>query len=72
MRIELSSKHEVRYRAGKIQQFTGIDDPYEVPSDPEVVLHHAHPDGATVTPEDMAATVLDYLFDHGFLGPEKG
>ncbi|MFZ5876673.1 MAG: adenylyl-sulfate kinase [Nitrospirota bacterium] len=26
-------------RAGELKQFTGIDDPYEAPLDPEVTLH---------------------------------
>jgi adenylylsulfate kinase-like enzyme len=28
-----------RARAGEIRQFTGIDDPYEVPQSPELVIH---------------------------------
>lgn len=32
-------------RAGKIKCFTGIDDPYEEPEKPEVVLDARMPDG---------------------------
>lgn len=42
--------------AGEIKQFTGIDDPYEPPENPEIVLktHDA-------TPEESARQVLEYL-----------
>ena len=33
-------------RAGKIKCFTGIDDPYEEPEKPEVVLDARMPDGS--------------------------
>ena len=33
-------------RAGKIKCFTGIDDPYEEPEKPEVVLDARTPDGS--------------------------
>lgn len=43
-------------RAGKIENFTGISDPYEAPVDPDLVLHPDQGDPAT-----MAAMVLDML-----------
>ena len=49
-------------RAGQIQGFTGIDDPYEPPTHPEILL-----DTETLSPEQSAATVLEYLQTHGHL-----
>jgi bifunctional enzyme CysN/CysC len=43
-------------RAGELTGFTGVDDPYEAPVDPELVLRPA--DG---TPDDMAGAVLRRL-----------
>jgi bifunctional enzyme CysN/CysC len=43
-------------RAGEITGFTGIDDPYEPPLDPELVLTPADGD-----PDAQAAAVLDLL-----------
>jgi len=43
-------------RAGEIKQFTGIDDPYEAPEAPELVLH-----SWDRTPEKLAHEVIDYL-----------
>ncbi len=43
-------------RAGEIKQFTGIDDPYEAPEAPELVLH-----SWDQTPEELAHQVIDYL-----------
>ena len=43
-------------RAGEIKGFTGIDDPYEAPQRPELVL-----DGAAKTPDTLADEVLAYL-----------
>jgi bifunctional enzyme CysN/CysC len=40
-------------RAGEIRGFTGIDDPYEAPLAPEVVLRPEHGD-----PAAMAAAVI--------------
>ena len=49
-------------RAGEIPNFTGIDSPYEAPSDPEV---HIRNDNITV--EDAATQVVDYLKTKGYL-----
>jgi len=47
-------------RAGEIKGFTGIDDPYEPPEKPELVL-----DAANRSPEDLADEVLAYLRSAG-------
>jgi adenylylsulfate kinase len=49
-------------RAGEIKGFTGIDDPYEVPERPEIIL-----DTESTDPENAARQVLDYLDVHGYL-----
>jgi len=49
-------------RAGEIKQFTGIDDPYEEPQNPELVL-----DSDTKSIDALAAEVVDYLESKGFL-----
>jgi adenylylsulfate kinase len=49
--------------AGEIQNFTGVNDPYEAPLDPEVTCHS---DG-TETPEQSAAKVISKLEALGFL-----
>lgn len=43
-------------RAGEIKNFTGIDDPYEEPHSPEIVV-----DSATRSPDDLAADVVTWL-----------
>jgi adenylylsulfate kinase len=43
-------------RAGEIKNFTGIDDPYEEPLGPELVV-----DSATRSPEVLAAEVVAWL-----------
>ena len=49
-------------RAGEIKNFTGIDDPYEAPVNPEIHLNTAE-----MTLEQEVQTILDYLEAHGFL-----
>jgi adenylylsulfate kinase len=49
--------------AGEIKGFTGVDDPYEPPLNPEVVCHT---DGSE-TPEQSAAKVLAALESLGFV-----
>ncbi|MGI5832770.1 MAG: adenylyl-sulfate kinase [Thermoguttaceae bacterium] len=49
-------------RAGEMKGFTGIDDPYEVPQRPELVL-----DGGKKSPEILADEVIAYLQEHGIL-----
>jgi len=52
-----------RARAGEIKRFTGIDDPYEPPDKPELVL-----DGAAKPPEMLADEVVAYLRASGKIG----
>ena len=51
-------------RAGKIQQFTGISDPYQVPNDAEVAI-----DTTQLTPEAAAAEILAFLERGGYVRP---
>ena len=50
-------------REGKIKNFTGIDDPYETPANPDIVL-----DTVKNSPEECARIVIDYLKKKGLLG----
>ena len=50
-------------RAGEIKGFTGIDDPYEEPADPELVL-----DADDKGVEELAAEVIAFLDKAGCLG----
>uniref|UniRef100_A0A0E0MHH0 Adenylyl-sulfate kinase n=1 Tax=Oryza punctata TaxID=4537 RepID=A0A0E0MHH0_ORYPU len=52
-------------RAGKIKGFTGIDDPYETPSDCEIVIQCKV--GGCPSPKSMADQVVSYLEANGFL-----
>ena len=49
-------------RSGLIQGFTGVDDPYEEPENPEVIL-----DTTAMTPEEAAQEVLLYLERAGYI-----
>lgn len=48
-------------RAGEIKQFTGIDDPYEVPEAPEIVL-----DTEASSPEQSVTQVVQFLQAGGY------
>lgn len=52
-----------RARNGQIKNFTGIDSPYEAPQSPEI---HLVNDGS-VTPDQVAGAVVDYLQEHQFI-----
>jgi adenylyl-sulfate kinase len=54
-------------RAGEIHEMTGVDDPYEVPEHPEIVV-----DAVTLTPEQSADHVLRELEAQGWLPREAG
>lgn len=54
-----------RARQGILGQFTGISDPYEPPSDADVVI-----DTTGVTPEEAAQMVLLHLEREGYMGPK--
>ncbi len=49
-------------RAGLVKQFTGISDPYEAPTDAEVVI-----DTTCVTPEESVQQILSHLQREGFI-----
>ena len=44
--------------------FTGVDDPYEPPIDPEITLQ-----GFGASPEENARKIANYLDEHGFILP---
>ena len=52
-------------RAGEIKGFTGIDDPYEKPSSPEVTL-----DTVSFTAEENSRQLINYLNKSGFIKEE--
>jgi adenylylsulfate kinase len=47
-------------RSGELKGFTGIDDPYEAPEKPELVL-----DGGTKSAKELAADVIAFLKERG-------
>ena len=47
---------------GKVANFTGVDDPYEPPVNPEIALK-----GYGATPEENARLIINYLEDQGYL-----
>uniref|UniRef100_A0A061RXC0 Adenylyl-sulfate kinase n=1 Tax=Tetraselmis sp. GSL018 TaxID=582737 RepID=A0A061RXC0_9CHLO len=54
-------------RAGKIKGFTGIDDPYEEPLNPEITVEVKDEGGNMTSPEVMAQKILSYLDSKGYL-----
>jgi sulfate adenylyltransferase len=54
-------------RRGEITGFTGIDDPYEPPTHPEITL-----DTVARTPEENARRILAYLMQRGFVRTSEG
>ena len=48
--------------AGEIKEFTGISDPYEEPTSPELTI-----DTESESPEESAARVVDYLEQRGLV-----
>jgi len=52
-------------RSGEIKDFTGIDDPYEAPDDPELIL-----DTEVVSAEQNAKRIIDYMIEAGFIREE--
>ena len=51
-------------REGKVKNFTGVDDPYEAPLEPEIVI-----DTVGFTAEQNAGQILAYLLDQKFILP---
>jgi adenylylsulfate kinase len=62
----LYAKARAALAEGKGMGFTGVDDPYEAPVSPEIVLRNDQ-----VTPQDAAAQVLQYLESKGLLPAMK-
>ena len=50
-------------RAGELKNFTGVDDPYEPPPNPDVLI-----ETVSSTPAENAAKVLNWLEQQGFIG----
>jgi len=49
-------------RRGEIKGFTGIDDPYEAPRNPEMTVNTVD-----ATPEENSARIVNYLIEQGFI-----
>lgn len=60
----LYKKARAALAEGKGMGFTGVDDPYEAPLEPELVLANAG-----ITPQEAAAQVINYLEARGILPP---
>jgi sulfate adenylyltransferase len=56
-----------RARRGELAGFTGVDDPYEPPARPELVL-----DTVAASAEDNARRIAAYLREAGFLVSPSG
>ncbi len=54
-------------RAGLIREFTGVSDPYEVPSDAELTL-----DTSRMSPEECAQKIILALEKEGYIGANGG
>ena len=52
----------LKARRGELKNFTGVDDPYEAPVDPELVLETTN-----YTAEHNARRIIDYLKERGFI-----
>jgi len=68
--IEVCEERDVkglyaRARRGQIKGFTGVDDPYEVPVDPEITL-----DTVGFSPDENARKIVEFLEAHGFILPD--
>ena len=62
----LYKKARAALAEGKGMGFTGIDDPYEAPASPELVIHNDR-----ITPQEAAAQVIEYLASNGLLPARK-
>jgi sulfate adenylyltransferase len=51
-------------REGKVKGFTGIDDPYEPPHNPEITI-----DTVNCSAEENAERIVSYLIERGFIRP---
>lgn len=52
--------------AGEIKNFTGVSDPYEPPTNPEVTV-----DSERQSAEESFRTIMDYLERHGWIAPAE-
>ena len=73
--VEVCEQRDVKGLYAKARQamaeghpmgFTGVDDPYEPPIDPEITLQ-----GVGVSPEENAETIMAYLENQGFVLPRQ-
>ncbi len=48
--------------SGELKEFTGVNDPYEAPLSPEIIVHPEHD-----TVAESVQHILDYLEAHGFV-----
>jgi sulfate adenylyltransferase len=67
-RVEICEQRDrkglyAKARAGIIKEFTGISDPYEAPTDAEVVI-----DTAELSPEEASQEIILHLEQQGFIG----
>jgi adenylylsulfate kinase len=53
-----------RARSGQLKGFTGIDDPYESPTAPELIIKTAE-----MSPQQITAWILEYLEERRLLNP---
>lgn len=68
--IEVCEERDVkglyaRARRGQITGFTGVDDPYEEPENPEIWLKTVG-----VDPLTNARKIIEYLEKHGYIEPD--
>ena len=68
--IEVCEERDVkglyaRARRGQIKGFTGVDDPYEVPVDPEITLYTVD-----ISSEENARKIIEIMEARGFLLPD--
>ncbi len=68
--IEVCEQRDVkglyaRARRGQITGFTGVDDPYEPPADPEITLYTTE-----ASPEENAHKIVAFLEERGFILPD--
>ncbi len=73
--VEVCEQRDVKGLYAKARQamadghpmgFTGVDDPYEPPIDPEITLQ-----GSGITPEENARKIIAYLEQQGFVLPQQ-
>lgn len=49
-------------RAGEIKEFTGIDDPYEAPNSPELII-----DTSNCSPKEAVNIIIKYLQENNYI-----